>query len=68
MDSPLSEIQVGEICIDLLGLYSVKLAGGASKILADAIEEGLILGPRLYQCGKALSQTGDLCIRLPVMT
>ncbi|THH33062.1 hypothetical protein EUX98_g1134 [Antrodiella citrinella] len=33
-------------------------AGGASKALADAIEEGLTLGPRLVQCGKALSQTG----------
>lgn len=32
--------------------------GGASKYLADAISEGLIVGPRLIQCGKALSQTG----------
>ena len=34
------------------------IAGGASKALAGAIAEGLIPGPRLIQCGKALSQTG----------
>lgn len=33
-------------------------AGGATKPLADAIEEGLFPGPRLFQCGKAISQTG----------
>ncbi|CAL1711386.1 unnamed protein product [Somion occarium] len=33
-------------------------SGGGSKALANAISEGLILGPRLIQCGKALSQTG----------
>lgn len=32
--------------------------GGATKPLALAISEGLILGPRLIQCGKAISQTG----------
>lgn len=32
--------------------------GGASKHIANAISEGLVLGPRLFQCGKAISQTG----------
>ncbi|KAJ3869488.1 Xaa--Pro dipeptidase [Lentinula novae-zelandiae] len=40
------------------GFTTVRDTGGATKVLADAIEEGLILGPRLFQCGKALSQTG----------
>lgn len=38
--------------------------GGASKSLAGAISEGLVAGPRLYQCGKALSQTGACTPRL----
>ncbi|KAJ9101662.1 hypothetical protein QFC20_005195 [Naganishia adeliensis] len=37
---------------------SYVLRGGATKPLALAISEGLILGPRLIQCGKAISQTG----------
>ncbi|KAF9511406.1 hypothetical protein BS47DRAFT_1298935 [Hydnum rufescens UP504] len=40
------------------GFTTVRDTGGASKALADAIEEGLLVGPRLFQCGKALSQTG----------
>lgn len=40
------------------------VAGGASKALAGAISEGLIAGPRLFQCGKALSQTGACTPRL----
>lgn len=40
------------------GFTTVRDTGGASKVLANAIEEGLIVGPRLFQCGKALSQTG----------
>lgn len=40
------------------GFTSVRDTGGASKNLANAIAEGLIPGPRLFQCGKALSQTG----------
>ncbi|GBE80737.1 Uncharacterized protein SCP_0304560 [Sparassis crispa] len=42
----------------LRGFTTVRDTGGASKVLADAVSEGLILGPRLIQCGKALSQTG----------
>jgi len=37
---------------------TVRDTGGASKALATAIDEGLIDGPRLFQCGKAISQTG----------
>ncbi|KAL0066039.1 hypothetical protein AAF712_006867 [Marasmius tenuissimus] len=40
------------------GFTTVRDTGGASKVIANAIEEGLLLGPRLFQCGKALSQTG----------
>jgi imidazolonepropionase-like amidohydrolase len=42
----------------LRGFTTVRDTGGATKALAAAIDEGLIEGPRLYQCGKALSQTG----------
>ncbi|KAK7042521.1 Amidohydro-rel domain-containing protein [Favolaschia claudopus] len=42
----------------LRGFTTVRDTGGASKRIALAIEEGLIPGPRLIQCGKALSQTG----------
>ncbi|GAA5875381.1 hypothetical protein JCM3774_002970 [Rhodotorula dairenensis] len=40
------------------GFTTVRDTGGANKHLADAIEEGLLPGPRLFQCGKAISQTG----------
>ncbi|ODN83769.1 amidohydrolase [Cryptococcus wingfieldii CBS 7118] len=40
------------------GFTTVRDTGGANKILSDSIKEGLIEGPRLFQCGKAISQTG----------
>ncbi|GAA5927415.1 hypothetical protein JCM10213_003463 [Rhodosporidiobolus nylandii] len=40
------------------GFTTVRDTGGASKVIANAIEEGLVVGPRLFQCGKAISQTG----------
>lgn len=40
------------------GFTTVRDAGGADFGLADAIEEGFIIGPRLLFCGRALSQTG----------
>jgi imidazolonepropionase-like amidohydrolase len=40
------------------GFTSIRDTGGASSHLANAISENLIPGPRLFQCGKALSQTG----------
>ena len=40
------------------GFTTVRDVGGADFGLARAVEEGLIRGPRLLFCGKALSQTG----------
>ncbi|MGH7112241.1 MAG: amidohydrolase family protein, partial [Stellaceae bacterium] len=40
------------------GFTTVRDAGGADGGLAEAIEEGLVAGPRLFPSGRALSQTG----------
>jgi imidazolonepropionase-like amidohydrolase len=40
------------------GFTTVRDAGGADAGLTRALDEGVIEGPRLYTCGKALSQTG----------
>lgn len=40
------------------GFTTVRDAGGADFALQQAIEEGLVVGPRLFISGKALSQTG----------
>lgn len=40
------------------GFTSVRDCGGASLALKQAIEEGVIQGPRLFIAGHALSQTG----------
>lgn len=40
------------------GFTTVRDAGGADWGLAQAVEEGTILGPRLLFSGHALSQTG----------
>lgn len=40
------------------GFTTVRDAGGADWGLARAVDEGLILGPRIQYGGKALSQTG----------
>ncbi|WP_018097462.1 metal-dependent hydrolase family protein [Sinorhizobium meliloti] len=40
------------------GFTTVRDMGGADQGLVDAVEYGLIEGPRLVICGKALSQTG----------
>ena len=52
--------QSGQILDAMLmrGFTTVRDAGGADHGLARALEEGLIAGPRLLFCGKALSQTG----------
>ena len=42
----------------LRGFTTVRDAGGADYGLAQAVEEGVIRGPRVLFCGKALSQTG----------
>jgi len=40
------------------GFTTVRDLGGATQALVDALDQGLIDGPRLVICGKALSQTG----------
>jgi imidazolonepropionase-like amidohydrolase len=40
------------------GFTTVRDVGGAPPALAEAIEQGLAVGPRLICCGKALSKTG----------
>ena len=40
------------------GFTTVRDVGGATFALVQALQEGLIEGPRLVICGKALSQTG----------
>lgn len=40
------------------GFTSVRDAGGADRGMADAVEDGLLVGPRLFVSGLALTQTG----------
>jgi imidazolonepropionase-like amidohydrolase len=40
------------------GFTSVRDAGGADYGLAEAVERGLVQGPRLFYSGRVLSQTG----------
>jgi len=40
------------------GFTTVRDAGGADRGLAEAVERGLIAGPRMFVSGRALSQTG----------
>jgi imidazolonepropionase-like amidohydrolase len=40
------------------GFTTLRDLGGATHALVQALEQGLIEGPRLVICGKALSQTG----------
>src|ERR1700736_3915792 len=40
------------------GFTTIRDAGGADGGLAEAIEEGLVRGPRIFPSGSALSQTG----------
>jgi imidazolonepropionase-like amidohydrolase len=40
------------------GFTTVRDAGGADGGLAEAVEEGLVKGPRIFPSGRALSQTG----------
>jgi imidazolonepropionase-like amidohydrolase len=40
------------------GFTTVRDAGGADSGLAEAVEEGLVRGPRIFPSGQALSQTG----------
>ncbi len=40
------------------GFTTVRDVGGATHALVEALEQGLVEGPRLVICGKALAQTG----------
>ena len=40
------------------GFTTIRDAGGADGGLAEAVEEGLVHGPRIFPSGMALSQTG----------
>jgi imidazolonepropionase-like amidohydrolase len=42
----------------LRGFTTVRDAGGADRGLKLAVEQGLFVGPRLFVCGRAISQTG----------
>ncbi len=55
MTARASEIMQGML---LRGFTTVRDAGGADRGLADAIDEGLLIGPRLLVSGYSLSQTG----------
>ncbi|GAB3555730.1 metal-dependent hydrolase family protein [Spelaeicoccus albus] len=52
--------QAGRLMSDMLdrGFTTVRDCSGADFGLHDAQAEGLLRGPRLFFCGKALSQTG----------
>ena len=59
-----SPFYVGARAADILdgmlmrGFTTVRDAGGADFGLAQAVAEGVVRGPRVLFCGKALSQTG----------
>jgi imidazolonepropionase-like amidohydrolase len=59
---PLSLVTAGasRIMRDMLmrGFTTVRDAGGADRGLKLAVEQGLFAGPRLFICGRAISQTG----------
>jgi imidazolonepropionase-like amidohydrolase len=40
------------------GFTTIRDAGGADGGLAEAVEDGLVCGPRIFPSGQALSQTG----------
>ena len=68
----LSPVEMGAASPTLQGVWAVKIlrnmldrgfttvrdVGGADFGLQQALQKGMMVGPRLYFCGKALSQTG----------
>ena len=56
----LTSFQAGRVMEGMLarGFTTVRDAGGADGGLAEAVEQGLVRGPRLFPSGQALSQTG----------
>jgi len=53
-------VKSADILRDMLmrGFTTVRDAGGADFGLAQAVEEGVLVAPRILYCGNALSQTG----------
>jgi imidazolonepropionase-like amidohydrolase len=53
-------LQAAKILEDMLqrGFTTIRDAGGADGGLAEAVEQGLVRGPRIFPSGSALSQTG----------
>jgi len=53
-------LQAGRIMEEMLlrGFTTVRDAGGADWGIAQAVERGLVKGPRLFHSGRTLSQTG----------
>ncbi len=70
MRTPVSYLmgQTAQIMKDMLmrGFTTVRDAAGADRGLADAVDHGLFVGPRLRVCGLALSQTGGHSDMRPV--
>ena len=60
LPNTLVSLRAAKIMRDMLmrGFTTVRDLGGADIGLKMATEEGIIVGPRLIICGKALSQTG----------
>ena len=60
MPNVLATLKSVPIMHDILrrGFTTVRDAGGAGLPLKQAVESGLVQGPRLYVAGRALSQTG----------
>ena len=61
-DMPMSlvALEAHEILEGMLrrGFTTVRDAGGADHGLAEAVEKGLIAGPRMFVSGRSISQTG----------
>jgi imidazolonepropionase-like amidohydrolase len=53
-------LRAADVMNDMLmrGFTTLRDAGGADFGLQDAVNDGYIKGPRLYICGRSLSQTG----------
>ncbi|HEY3909347.1 MAG TPA: amidohydrolase family protein [Stellaceae bacterium] len=58
--SSLVTLQAARVLEGMLqrGFTTVRDAGGADGGLAEAVEDGLVRGPRIFPSGQALSQTG----------
>lgn len=60
LPSSLAALRAAQIMTQMLrrGFTTVRDCGGADRGLVQAVEEGLVQGPRMIISGKALSQTG----------